>query len=125
MKSILYFILLCSFCSCMFLNSTQRKYYHNASKIKPIDVVIVPGLPLYNGKIDTLLKSRILWSEFLYNKGVVSTILYSGDAVYTPWVEGESMAILGKQTMNFLYGMGAAVVIIGALFKLQHCNGFT
>ncbi len=30
------------------------------------------------------------------------------------------MAILGKQTMNFLYGMGAAVVIIGALFKLQH-----
>lgn len=30
------------------------------------------------------------------------------------------MAILSKKTMNFLYGMGAAVVIIGALFKLQH-----
>lgn len=97
MKSILYFILLCSFCSCMFINSTQRKHYRNASKIKPIDVVIIPGLPLYKGKLDTLLKSRILWSEFLYNKGVVSTILYSGNAVYTPWGEGESMAILGKQ----------------------------
>jgi gliding motility-associated protein GldL len=25
-----------------------------------------------------------------------------------------------KKTMNFVYGMGAAVVIIGALFKIQH-----
>ncbi|TMM29566.1 gliding motility protein GldL [Polaribacter aestuariivivens] len=25
-----------------------------------------------------------------------------------------------KRTMNFVYGMGAAVVIIGALFKIQH-----
>lgn len=30
------------------------------------------------------------------------------------------MAILSKKMMNFLYGMGAAVVIVGALFKLQH-----
>jgi gliding motility-associated protein GldL len=27
-----------------------------------------------------------------------------------------------KKTMNFVYGMGAAVVIIGALFKIQHIN---
>jgi len=30
------------------------------------------------------------------------------------------MAILSKGVMNFLYGMGAAVVIVGALFKLMH-----
>lgn len=30
------------------------------------------------------------------------------------------MAILSKQTMNFCYGMGAAVVIVGALFKITH-----
>jgi len=30
------------------------------------------------------------------------------------------MALLSKQTMNFTYGMGAAVVILGALFKIQH-----
>ena len=30
------------------------------------------------------------------------------------------MAILSKKMMNFLYGMGAAVVIVGALFKLMH-----
>jgi gliding motility-associated protein GldL len=33
------------------------------------------------------------------------------------------MALLSKKTMNFAYGMGAAVVIIGALFKLQHWQG--
>ncbi|MBA4154890.1 gliding motility protein GldL [Flavobacterium sp.] len=30
------------------------------------------------------------------------------------------MAILSKKTMNFAYGMGAAVVIVGALFKIIH-----
>lgn len=33
------------------------------------------------------------------------------------------MAFLSKTLMNFLYGMGAAVVIVGALFKLQHWPG--
>ncbi|KFF07743.1 type IX secretion system motor protein PorL/GldL [Flavobacterium hydatis] len=30
------------------------------------------------------------------------------------------MALLSKKVMNFAYGMGAAVVIIGALFKITH-----
>ncbi|RAR47880.1 type IX secretion system motor protein PorL/GldL [Flavobacterium lacus] len=30
------------------------------------------------------------------------------------------MALLSKKTMNFAYGMGAAVVIVGALFKIIH-----
>ncbi|CAA9201629.1 gliding motility protein GldL [Flavobacterium collinsii] len=30
------------------------------------------------------------------------------------------MALLSKKAMNFAYGMGAAVVIIGALFKITH-----
>ncbi len=33
------------------------------------------------------------------------------------------MAILSKKAMGFLYGMGAAVVIVGALFKLMHWPG--
>lgn len=33
------------------------------------------------------------------------------------------MALLSKKTMNFAYGMGAAVVIVGALFKLMHWPG--
>jgi gliding motility-associated protein GldL len=30
------------------------------------------------------------------------------------------MALLNKKAMNFAYGMGAAVVIVGALFKITH-----
>ena len=33
------------------------------------------------------------------------------------------MALLSKKVMGFLYGMGAAVVIVGALFKLMHWPG--
>lgn len=33
------------------------------------------------------------------------------------------MAVLNKRVMGFVYGMGAAVVIVGALFKLQHYPG--
>lgn len=33
------------------------------------------------------------------------------------------MAFLSKKAMNFAYGMGAAVVIVGALFKIQHWPG--
>jgi gliding motility-associated protein GldL len=33
------------------------------------------------------------------------------------------MAFLSKKVMNFAYGMGAAVVIVGALFKLMHWPG--
>jgi len=28
-----------------------------------------------------------------------------------------------KTTMNFVYGIGAAVVIVGALFKILHLKG--
>lgn len=33
------------------------------------------------------------------------------------------MGFLSKKAMNFAYGMGAAVVIVGALFKLMHWPG--
>jgi gliding motility-associated protein GldL len=33
------------------------------------------------------------------------------------------MALISKKVMNFAYGFGAAIVIIGALFKIQHWPG--
>jgi gliding motility-associated protein GldL len=35
------------------------------------------------------------------------------------------MGLLPKRVMEFTYGMGAAVVIVGALFKIQHWPGAT
>lgn len=78
--------------SCYFLGPSANTRYKRAAKVAPIDVAIVPGLPLKNGKWDTLLKARILWSYFLYKKGIVRNIIYSGNAVYSPYKEGKGMA---------------------------------
>lgn len=96
-RLIISFICILFFSSCFFLGPTPRKLLKNAEAIKPIDIAIIPGLPLYHGKWDTLLKSRILWSHYLYKKGIVSHVLYSGNAVYTPWIEGSSMALYANQ----------------------------
>jgi gliding motility-associated protein GldL len=33
------------------------------------------------------------------------------------------MALISKKAMNFAYGIGASIVIIGALFKIEHWTG--
>lgn len=79
------------FQSCYVFGPSPRKRLTKISAIKPIDVAIVPGLPLYHGVWDTLLKTRILWSVYLYKTGVVKKLLYSGNAVYTKWIESKAM----------------------------------
>lgn len=83
--------------SCFFFGPSPKARLQNIESIKPLDVIIVPGLPLFHGKWDTLLKSRVLWSHYLYKKGITKNILYSGNAVYTPWMEGPSMALFAQQ----------------------------
>jgi hypothetical protein len=39
------------------------------------------------------MKGRIYWSKFLYDRGITRNIIYSGSAVYSPYVEGEIMAL--------------------------------
>lgn len=92
--STIFFLLL--FSSCYFFGPSSSSRLKQAQAVKPIDVAIIPGLPLHKGAWDTLLKARILWSEFLIKKGYVTHVIYSGSAVYTPWVEGSSMALYAK-----------------------------
>lgn len=105
--------------SCFFLGPTPRKLFQTAESVKPIDIAIVPGLPLYHGKLDTLLKSRLLWSHFLIKKGIISNVLYSGNAVYTPWVEGSSMALFAN-----LLGIGNENILIDTIAEHSTENLF-
>ena len=82
-----------------------------------IDVAIVPGLPFKNGKWDTLLKTRILWSLYLYKKGIVKNIIYSGNAVYTPYIEGKSMALYA-----YALGIDTAHIFIDSLAEHSREN---
>ena len=64
-----------------------------AARSNPYDLIVVPGVPLENGKWSRTMKARIYWSKYLYDQGIAKNIMYSGSAVYTPYYEAEVMAL--------------------------------
>jgi hypothetical protein len=61
--------------------------------LRGYDMVVVPGVPFENGIWSPYMKARVYWSKFLYDKGIAKNIMYSGSAVYSPYYEGEIMAL--------------------------------
>ena len=43
------------------------------------------------------MRYRVLWSKFLIDKGYANNVIYSGSAVYSPFVESKIMALYGKE----------------------------
>lgn len=96
------------------------------------DVIIVPGIPYEKGwDGDETMRLRVLWSYYLYSKGITKNIIYSGSAVHSPYIEAEVMAMYAEalgipkeniftetkaehSTENLVYG-----------FKLAKEKGFT
>jgi hypothetical protein len=78
--------------SCSFSSHSCKKLLKEASS-KSYDLIIVPGVPLENGKWSKTMKARIYWSKYLYDKGIAKNIMYSGSAVYTPYIEAVIMAL--------------------------------
>lgn len=61
------------------------------------DVIIVPGVPYNDDYWTKILMARIYWANHLFKKGIAKNIIYSGSAVYTPYIEAEIMAMYGKE----------------------------
>ena len=81
----------------LFACASPVKSFKKAQSKAPFDVIIVPGIPFQNQDWGSnIMKSRVLWSFFLYSKGMASNIIYSGSAVYTPWIEGKIMALYAR-----------------------------
>lgn len=57
------------------------------------DVLIVPGVPFEGEQWSSLMRARVLWSYFLYQRGIVRNVIYSGAAVYTPYKEAAIMRL--------------------------------
>jgi uncharacterized SAM-binding protein YcdF (DUF218 family) len=81
--------------SCSFSSKTCKKLLEEASH-KSYDVIVVPGVPLENGKVSKTMKERILWSKYLFEKGIAKNIIFSGSAVYSPYYEAKIMALYAK-----------------------------
>jgi hypothetical protein len=78
--------------SCSYSLKATKKMLDKA-KTESYDIIIVPGVPLENEKWSDVMKHRICWSKYLYDKGITKNVMYSGSAVYTPYKEGEVMAL--------------------------------
>jgi uncharacterized SAM-binding protein YcdF (DUF218 family) len=89
--------------SCSFSQKSCKKLLSKASS-KKYDIIIVPGVPLENGQWSKIMKERIYWSKYLFDKGIAKNIMFSGSAVYSPYIESEIMAMyaeaLGIQKKN-------------------------
>jgi len=67
------------------------------SENKTFDAIIVPGVPFENGNWSEVMRIRVFWSKYLYEKGIAKNIIYSGSAVYSPYYEAEIMALYGEK----------------------------
>jgi hypothetical protein len=82
--------------SCQFSKKTSTRLYKEASKDK-FDIIIVPGVQFENGKWDRIMKGRVYWAKHLYDRGIAKNIMFSGSAVYSPYYEGEIMALYAQK----------------------------
>lgn len=83
--------LLCTHCT---FTHYANKSYAEAKRIKPYDVVIVPGVPFEGENTTGVMRMRLYWAKHLYDSGYTKNIIFSGSSVYSPYVEGIVMKIM-------------------------------
>ena len=83
--------------SCRGLFFNVENAYKRNLEYAPYDALIVPGIPFENGNWSFLMKSRVMWSVFLYRQGYAKNLIYSGSAVYSPYVEAKVMAMYAEK----------------------------
>ena len=74
-----------------------RLYREVADSNQTFDVAIVPGVPFYNNQWDSVMKGRVLWADFLYKKGIIRNVIFSGSAVYSPYYEARIMGLYAEE----------------------------
>lgn len=82
----------CLFYSCTYSSKATHRLFEKAA-IQVYDVVVVPGVPLEDGKWSKIMKGRVLWATYLYNKGIAKNVMFSGTAVSSPYIEGVVMGL--------------------------------
>lgn len=81
--------------SCL-MNGSGKKFQKTIAG-EPLDAIIVPGYPFEDGRWSMIIKLRVYWAAYLYNTGVAKNIIFSGSAVYTPYVESKIMSLYAQE----------------------------
>ena len=85
------------FSSCALFRPSPEKLFKRALKNQPFDVIIVPGCPFDGNNWSLPMKGRVVWACYLVNKGIAKNVIFSGAAVYSPYVESKIMALYAEQ----------------------------
>jgi len=85
------------FSACAFSSKSTKRLLRESQQTK-YDIIVVPGVPFdtAEGKWSRTMKARVYWSKYLYDKGIAKNVMYSGSSVYTPYYEGEIMAMYAE-----------------------------
>ncbi len=84
--------------ACVSYRKRPAKLYEHVLKNNcSFDAGIVPGIGYDGKKWDTVMKGRVLWAHYLYSRGIIRNIIFSGGAVYTPYYESKVMGLYAQQ----------------------------
>ncbi|WMJ72386.1 YdcF family protein [Cytophagaceae bacterium ABcell3] len=89
-QAIVLIILLGFLCISCLKRSAGKSFVNNKANF-PYDAIIVPGFPYEDEEWHIIMKMRVHWSHYLHSNGFVKKVIYSGAAVYSPYVESKIM----------------------------------
>ncbi len=93
---LVFIVLLFSSCS-LAIRRADRLYREALVKRPVYDAIIVPGVPFQNGRWDSIMKARVIWSVYLYKNHFTKNIIYSGGAVYSHFYEAVIMGLYAQK----------------------------
>lgn len=98
----------------LYLKYSAGKSFKENSKNIPYDAIIVPGYPFQedDSSWHEIMKIRVYWSHYLYETGYTKNVIYSGAAVYSPFVESKIMKAYG-----IALGIPAEAIYIDTIAK--------
>ncbi len=74
-----------------------KRHYDLVQQAAAYDAIIVPGVPFYEEKKwSFVMEARVRWAQHLYKIGKAKNIIYSGSAVYSPYIEAKIMALYSE-----------------------------
>lgn len=98
MRYSLHFLVCLILSGCTVINPIRKSPFNTFKSniaFQPFDAIIVPGVP-YQDEWSEVMRLRILWAKFLYDKGYTKNIIFSGGAVHTPYIESRVMGLYAQ-----------------------------
>jgi len=95
-KIVFLFLSIIFFGGCTFFRPQPSKLFKRALGNQPYDVIIVPGCPYDGTEWSTAMKGRVIWANYLIKQRIAKNVIFSGAAVYTPYVEAKIMALYAE-----------------------------